>query len=56
LLHEDYYPCEAGDALSLLTIRGMMILCGTWGEEYEKSLREIPGFEEKRRQILAGIG
>jgi len=51
----DSSPCEAGDVLSLLTIREMMRLFGVSVKQYDNSLKEIPGFVAVKSQILAGI-
>jgi hypothetical protein len=53
-LQEDYYRCVGGVVRSLLIIRGMMLLSGTWEEEYEKSLDEIPTLEAVKRLTVDG--
>jgi hypothetical protein len=55
LLQGVCYLCAGGVALSLLTTRAMMILFGTWEEEYENSLEEILGSGQERKQIVDGI-
>jgi hypothetical protein len=44
-----------GVALSLLIIKGMMTLCGTWDEKcvkFQETL--VRGIDQKRNQIIAG--
>jgi len=55
-LQEVFYLCVGGVVLSLLITKAMMILCGTWGEESEKSLDMILGSGSERSLIAYGIG
>jgi hypothetical protein len=54
-LLEAFYLCVGGVVLSLLITKAMMIPCGTWDEECEKSLEEILGSGLERKRIVAGI-
>src|SRR5215469_9520196 len=51
---EDFYLCVAGVALSYWIIRGMMLLSGTWEDQYENSQGEIPALEAVKNQIVDG--
>jgi len=55
LLQGAYFLCGVGVAVSLLIIRGMMILSGTWERKYERFLEEILTSEDVKNQTIAGI-